>query len=297
LNRFGKKQLRMTNVPLVSLLVYPVAKTWIAGRSISEAIGYSELANVKGFSVILNYLGEEVETADEVEEALKEYEHLLDLFQPNKIMGCISAKLTQLGLRIGKDYCRKNLVEIVDHASRLGRFVWIDMESSKFTDDTVSIYKTVFSSSKNVGICIQSYLRRSEYDIGELLRIGGKIRLVKGAYDEPATIAYKSRKEIDKNYARLMARLFRDGSSLFSVATHDDKLVHEAIRMSEKYPKNFEFALLKGIRDNLKLQLVNRGFRVTEYIPYGQNWMPYSIRRLREKPSNFLLLARSLLSK
>jgi len=287
----------MTNVPLVSLLVYPVARNWIAGRSISEAIKYSELANAKGFSVILNYLGEEVETADEVVEALKEYEHLLDLFQPNKIVGCISAKLTQLGLKIGKDYCRKNLVEIVDHASRLGRFVWIDMESSKFTDETMSIYKIVFSMRKNVGICIQSYLKRSEDDVEELLGIGGKIRLVKGAYDEPATIAYRSRKEIDKNFARLMARLFKDGSSLFSVATHDDKLVYEAIRMSEKYPENFEFALLKGIRDKLKVQLVNRGFRVTEYIPYGQNWMPYSIRRLREKPSNFLLLARSLLSK
>ena len=287
----------MMYVPLVSFLAYPLARNWIAGRSISEAIKYSELANAKGFSVILNYLGEEVETADEVVEALKEYEHLLDLFQPNKIVGCISAKLTQLGLKIGKDYCRKNLVKIVDHASRLGRFVWIDMESSKFTDDTMSIYKIVLSMRKNVGICIQSYLKRSEDDVKELLRIGGKIRLVKGAYDEPATIAYRSRKEIDKNYATLMTRLFKDGSSLFSVATHDDKLIYEAIRMSEKYPKNFEFALLKGIRDNLKLQLVNRGFRVTEYIPYGQNWMPYGIRRLREKPSNFLLLARSLLSK
>lgn len=284
-------------MPLLSFLAYPLAKNWIAGKSISEAISYSELANTKGFSVILNYLGEEVETANEVEEALKEYEHLLDLFQPNKIVGCISAKLTQLGLKIGKDYCRKNLVEIVDHASRLGRFVWIDMESSRFTDNTIDIYNNVFSTNKNVGMCIQSYLKRSQNDVERLLRIGGKIRLVKGAYNEPATIAYKTRKEIDNNYTTIMERLFKASVSVFSVATHDDKLVNEAIRMSEKYPKNFEFALLKGIRDNLKLQLVNKGYRVTEYIPYGQNWMPYSIRRLREKPSNFLLLTRSLLSK
>jgi proline dehydrogenase len=287
----------MTNVPLLSFLAYPLAKNWIAGKSISEAISYSELANSKGFSVILNYLGEEVETANEVEEALKEYEHLLDLFQLNKIVGCISAKLTQLGLKIGKDYCRKNLVEIVDHASRLGRFVWIDMESSRFTEETINIYDDVFSTNKNVGICIQSCLKRSENDVEKLLRIGGKIRLVKGAYNEPATIAYKTRKEIDRNYTTLMERLFKASLSVFSVATHDDKLVHEAIRMSEKYPRNFEFALLKGIRDNLKLQLVNKGYRVTEYVPFGQNWMPYSIRRLREKPSNLLLLARSVLSK
>lgn len=287
----------MTNVPLVSLIVYPVAKNWIAGRSISEAIRYSEIANARGFSVILNYLGEEVETTREVQEALTEYEHLLDSFQPKRIVGCISAKLTQLGLKIDKDYCTRNLAKIVGHANRLGRFVWIDMESSEFTDDTIRIYETVFSRSKNIGICIQSYLRRSENDIDKLLRIHGKIRLVKGAYNEPTTIAYKSRKEINKNYTRIMAHLFKDSESLFSVATHDDTLVYEAMRMSKEHTKNFEFAFLKGIRDNLKLRLVNKGYRVTEYVPYGQNWLPYSVRRLREKPSNFLLLARSLLGK
>jgi len=287
----------MTNVPLLSFIAYPLAKNWIAGKSVSEALGCSELANAKGFSVILNYLGEEVETQNEVEKTLKEYKHLLDLLQPNKIVGCISAKLTQLGLKIDEDYCRKNLVDIIGHANRLGRFVWIDMESSRFTDDTINIYKTVFSTNKNIGICIQSYLRRSEHDIEELLRIDGKIRLVKGAYNEPATIAYKTRKDIDKNYVRLMERLFKTSVSVFSVATHDDKLINEAIRMSEKYSKNFEFAFLKGVRDTLKLQLVKEAYRVTEYIPYGQNWMPYSIRRMREKPSNFLLLARSLFTK
>jgi len=130
-----------------------------------------------------------------------------------------------------------------------------------------------------------------------LLGIGGKIRLVKGAYNEPSTIAYKSRKEIDTNYVELMEHLFKDSASLFSVATHDDKLVHEAMRMSKEYSKNFEFAFLKGIKDDLKRELVNKGYRVTEYIPYGQNWLPYSLRRLREKPSNLSLLARSLLSK
>lgn len=287
----------MMKVPLVSFLVYPIAKNFIAGKSASEAIEYSKLANAKGFSVILNYLGEEVDTAREVQETLKEYEHLLDLLNPNGIEGCISAKLTQLGLKIDKDYCTKNLVDIVGHASRLGRFVWIDMESSKFTDDTIKIYETVFSKGKNIGICVQSYLRRSEHDIEELLRIDGKIRLVKGAYNEPTTIAYKSKEKIDKNYEKLMAHLFRDSASLFSVATHDDRLIHEAIKISKEYPKNFEFAFLKGIRDNLKLRLANRGYRVTEYIPYGQNWLPYSVRRLREKPSNFLLLARALSDK
>jgi proline dehydrogenase len=287
----------MTNVPLISFFVYRLANNWIAGKSVSEAINYSKLANTKGFTVILNYLGEEVETTRKVEETLKEYEYLIDLSQSNRIEGCISVKLTQLGLKLNKEYCRQNLAEMVGRASRFGRFVWIDMESSRFTDGTIHIYDAVFSTKKNVGLCIQSYLRRSEHDVEELLRIGGKIRLVKGAYREPETIAYKSRKEIDKNYMKLMERLFKNSTSLFSVATHDERLIYEAIRMNMKFSRNFEFAFLKGIRDDLKLQLVKKGYRVTEYIPYGENWWPYSIRRLREKPSNFLLLTRSLLSK
>jgi len=287
----------MANVPLLSVVAYPLAKNWIAGKSVSEALSCSKLANTRGFSVILNYLGEEVETQDEVQETLREYKNLLDLLQPNRILGCISVKPTQLGLKMDEDFCRTNLIDLTGHANKLGRFVWIDMESSRFTDDTINIYKALFATNKNVGICIQAYLRRSEEDIEELVGIGGKIRLVKGAYNEPKTIAYKTRKDIDRNYARLMERLFRTSSNLFSVATHDDALVEEAIRMSEKRPKNFEFAFLKGIRENLKLQLSHRGYRVTEYIPYGKNWIPYSIRRIREKPSNFLLLARSVLAK
>lgn len=287
----------MTNVPLISFFVYRLANNWIAGKSASEAISYSKLANAKGLRVILNYLGEEVETTTKVEETLKEYEHLIDLSQSNRIEGCISVKLTQLGLKLKKEYCRQNLAEIVGRANKFGRFVWIDMESSRFTDDTIHIYDAVFSSSKNVGLCIQSYLRRSEHDVDELVRIGGKIRLVKGAYREPETIAYKARKEIDKNYMKLMERLFKNSTSLFSVATHDERLIYETIRMNMKFSRNFEFAFLKGIRDDLKTQLVNKGYRVTEYVPYGENWWPYSIRRLREKPSNFLLLTRSLLSK
>jgi proline dehydrogenase len=287
----------MMNVPLLSFLAYPLAKNWIAGKSISDAVAYSKLANSRGFGVILNYLGEEVETAKEAEKSLREYELLLKSLQLHRIVGCISLKLTQLGLKIDKDYCRKKLAEIVDKAAGLGRFVWIDMESSRFTEDTIKIYETAFSRSKNIGICVQSYLRRSEHDIEELLEINGKIRLVKGAYNEPPTVAYKSREEINKNYEKLMTRLFRDSQSLFSVATHDDRLVYEAMRMSKEYSKTFEFAFLKGIRDNLKLWLVRTEHRVTEYVPYGQNWLPYGVRRLREKPSNFLLLGRALSGK
>jgi len=289
--------LRNVNVPIFTFLAYRIAKNWVAGKSVEDALREAKLANMKGFSVVLNYLGEEIESVEEVQSSVEEYGHLLKTVHAARIDGCVSVKLTQLGLNIDRNYCRKNLQEIVDRASSLDLFVWIDMESSKFTQDTIDIYTSIFSESKNVGICIQSYLKRSERDLENIVKVGGKVRLVKGAYNEAASIAFKSKKEINENYLKLMEYLFRDSASLFSIATHDDRLVCKAVEMNEKYDRTLEFGMLKGIRDKLKLELVRKGCRVTEYIPYGENWLPFSIRRIREKPSNVLLLGRSLLSK
>jgi proline dehydrogenase len=191
----------------------------------------------------------------------------------------------------------QNLKGIVEHAGRFKRFVWVDMESSRFTDATLDVYGSVLKKSRHVGVCVQSYLRRSEDDLERLVETGGKVRLVKGAYNEPVSVAFKSKAEIDASFLRLMRYLFVNNSELFSVATHDEALINKAIVLSEKYERDFEFGMLKGVRDKLKQGLVARGFRVTEYIPYGENWLPYSIRRLREKPSNIPLLMRSLISK
>jgi proline dehydrogenase len=287
----------MSNVPVISFLAYQIAKNWIAGKSIKEAIKYSKRANARGFSAVVNYLGEEIREATEVQKTTEEYHRLLNSMRAEGIDGSISVKLTQLGLGLDKEYCRKNLEEIQSFAAKIERFVWIDMESSRFTDDTIDLYSSSISVTGNVGICIQSHLRRSERDLQKLIQVGGKIRLVKGAYNEPEAIAYKSKYEISRNFSNLMEHLFANSPNMFSIATHDSKLVNEALELSEKQDKNFEFAMLKGIRDNLKLELVSKGYRVTEYIPYGENWLPYSLRRMREKPSNILLLARSLVNK
>ena len=292
----AEKCLVRSTLPLFSFLGYRLAKNWIAGKDLSDAVNYSKIANGRGYGVILNYLGEEVRLTSEAEEATTEYQKLLALLKNTGIDGAISVKLTQLGLNIGREYCRKNLIQTVSYASQLGRFVWIDMENSRFTDNIISTYSSVFCYRKNVGICLQAQLRRSQEDLTRLLRIGGIIRLVKGAYNEPAALAYQSRPAVRENYSRMLTQLFEESSSPFSVATHDDLLIYEAAQLNRKYHRNFEYAFLKGIREDLKLQLVREGFRVTEYVPYGRNWLQYSIRRLKEKPSNILLLARSLLS-
>ncbi len=287
----------LLEMPLLSSVSYSIAKNWIAGITIKDAISASELANSKGFGAIINYLGEELEDAKDVGRSVEEYKNLLDSIKTNNVDGCISVKLTQLGLNIDKELCRKNLEGIVKHAKRLKIFVWVDMEGSEFTSGTIDVYCSVFSKNKNLGLCVQSCLRRSLQDLRRLVKIGGKIRLVKGAYNEPAKIAFKSKEEIDHSYLKLMAHLFKNSGSIFSIATHDDKLVYKALELDRKYRKNIEFGMLKGIRDKLKLELVGAGYKVTEYIPYGEDWLPYSIRRIREKPSNLFLLFRSLISR
>lgn len=288
--------LRVSKVPVVSFFAYGIAKNWVAGKSLADALSASKLANSKGFGVIVNYLGEEIEDMSEVRGSVVEYKRLLDAVSSEHIDANISVKATQLGLAISRKLFERNLEEVVEHAAGLRRFIWIDMESSRFTDATLNVYGSMLRKRKNVGVCVQAYLRRSLRDLERLVDLDGKVRLVKGAYNESASIAFKSRWEIDVSFLRLMRYLFAHSSNLFSVSTHDEMLVNKAIEMSVKCKRDFEFGMLKGVRNKLMQELVARGFRVTEYVPYGENWLPYSVRRLREKPSNVLLLTRSLFS-
>jgi proline dehydrogenase len=165
--------------------------------------------------------------------------------------------------------------------------MWIDMESSKFTEDTITLYIELLKEYPMIGIAIQAYLRRSGADILHIMEHGGKVRLVKGAYHESEEHAFSTREEIDGNFSHLM-KMLGDGGNFFAVATHDDKLIEQALG------KNCQFQLLMGIRDELKNKLVSEGLPVAEYIPYGTHWLPYSVRRLRERKRNILLVARSL---
>lgn len=279
---------------LIEKILFKVAKQWIAGDTMDDALKSAHDANAHGMNAILNQLGEHYTSNVQVSRSVSDYFTLVSNLRKSKISGGLSIKPTQVGLSISEKQCIENLDTIIGVALQSQSFVWIDMESSEYTDNTLRIYQNLFEKYERLGIAIQSNLKRSENDLEVLLKKGSKIRLVKGAYRESAKNAYKTKHEVDKNYDKLMKMLFEQGNE-FAIATHDSKLIDKAIVLSKKYERKFEFQMLKGIRDELKPILTKKGFSVSEYIPYGTNWLPYSIRRLRERKRNILLLGSSFL--
>ena len=277
-------------------LVLKMARRWIAGSSMQEALEYARQANSIGMKAIINCLGEHSISKDEAESSTDEYIRLVDAMHSSGIDGSISVKLTQIGLDVDYDTCNSNLMGIISHASMYDIFVWIDMESSPYYEHTVGMYLGMLKHYRNIGLAYQAYIKEHSLDIMHILESGGIVRLVKGAYREDASIAYRSKRYVNASFRRLMRILFKHSRSMFAIATHDNTLIEEAIALSKEHQgKEFEFQMLKGIRDDLKHMLVRQGFKVAEYIPYGINLSGYVYRRIRERPSNLLLLARSLL--
>jgi proline dehydrogenase len=294
------------NYLLMERLLTRLVKKWAAGQDMEDALIAAKSCNMKGQKAILNYLGEDNTEEERINRTTKEYSDLLERLHADQIDGCISVKPSQLGLCISYELCLKKLKAIINGAMKFRVFVWIDMESSKYTDDTLMLYLELFAHYPEIGVVLQSALRRSASDLLHLMEVGAKVRLVKGAYHENEQIAFVHHEEINANYIKLLEMLFSrnymknngvDNALKFAVATHDSKLIEYAIKLSKTAKigiKNFEFEFLKGIRDELKSELVEEGFRVAEYIPYGDEWLPYSVRRLSERKRNLFLLARSL---
>jgi proline dehydrogenase len=289
-----------TNDPaLLERLLFGISKRWIAGHSVKDAISAARRSNELGMSIILNYLGEENLDNLQIRKSVSEYLSLLDLLNTSNILGCVSIKPSQVGLAINYELCLRNLYEISEHARKAGRFVWIDMESVRYVEDTISIYLDIFKKNRRTGLVIQSYLRRSYSDLIHLVERGANIRLVKGAYNQDRINAFQATREIDNNFSMLM-RFMLDhlgSDEILAIATHDSKLVKEAISLlkGREIIKSIQFQFLKGIRDELKRELVQNGFSVWEYAPYGERWLAYSARRIRERKRNIILLARSLI--
>jgi proline dehydrogenase len=276
-------------------LLLRIAKHWIAGETLEDAIARAQQSNARGVRGIVNLLGEEIAAQEEANAAREGYLEILKTLDALQIKGCISIKPTQLGLAINESLFRDNLTKVLSTAKSLGNFVWMDMEGSPFTARTVDAYLESWKKFDNVGVAIQAYLRRSEDDVSRILDSGGIIRLCKGAYNESSAIVYKRKNEIDQNFSKLMRMMFERGKG-FAIATHDERLIEEATTLSNVHHADFEFEMLMGIRDKKKLELVERGYRVSEYIPFGKSWWAYSVRRIREHKSNIFLLARSLVS-
>ncbi|HYX72348.1 MAG TPA: proline dehydrogenase family protein [Nitrososphaera sp.] len=280
------------NTSLMERLLFRVAKRWVAGYNADEVIDVGLDTNSHGMSAILNFLGEDTTDSKLVDMTVNEYLLLMDLMHARKVQGCVSIKPTQLGLTIDYNMCLQNFNRLAARARDLGQFIWLDMESVKSTEDTIAIYLDLYKQYDMVGIAIQSYLRRSASDLLHIIECGGKVRLVKGAYHESEEHIFVTNEEVNASYSKLMKMLF-DSKNYFAIATHNSALIEEAINMSKN--TKFEFQMLKGIRDDLKHELLTKGFAVAEYIPYGSQWLPYSVRRIMERKRNLLLLARSLI--
>ena len=282
----------VSGTKLIEKVLFGIAKQWIAGESIDNALESAKFAYKEGRHAIINKLGEYHTSKSKIRETVNEYQIISNSFRKWKVRGGISVKPTQVGLSISKKECLRNFENIINKASSHHTFVWIDMESSEHTDDTIEIYYDLFARYERIGLAIQANLKRTKNDLVDLIEHGAKIRLVKGAYNENGKISFKSKNKVDENYTQLMKILFKRGNE-FGIGTHDSNIIEYAIKLSKKYDRKFEFQMLKGIRDELKPKLTQRGFVVSDYIPYGTNWLPYSIRRVKERKRNILLLGSS----
>jgi len=274
-------------------LLLKVARRWIAGVDLDSVIADAKKANANGFGVVLNYLGEDVTDQSVAEAHLQQYLQLQQAMSSNGVNGFVSVKLTQFGLGAEDGMAEKRLETVAANAEKLGQIVWVDMEGSRFTEKTLHVYMDLLERHRDAGVALQAYMRRSGDDLKLLLDKGARIRLVKGAYREPPTIVYPTGDETRKNFSSMMRLLFERGDN-FAVATHDSRLIDEAKKLADSRHANFRFEMLKGIRNELKTELIRSGYKLSEYLPYGEEWYAYSRRRLTEHPSNVLLLVRSL---
>jgi proline dehydrogenase len=272
-----------------------MARRFVAGETLDEAIAAARVCNEAGMLVSLDYLGESCSTTADAQRARDAYFGVFDRIAAEKLHANVSCKLTQLGLDLNTDFCEGLVLSIAERAAAHDNFLRIDMEGSVYTQRTLELVKRVRSQTPSVGTVIQSYLYRSETDIQDLLAYGCRIRLCKGAYKEPGEVAYPHKRDVDFNYVRLMKILLPSGF-YHGIATHDARMIAETIRWAaaKKITKDdFEFQMLYGVRTDLQRRLVRDGYRLRVYIPYGNDWFPYFMRRLAERPANVGFLLRN----
>jgi proline dehydrogenase len=273
-----------------------VAHRWVAGETLEDAIAAARTLNAAGFPVSLDLLGENVLDKEGAVRAADTYVAMFDRIATEKLNGNISLKLTQLGLDLDPALCESLVSRIAGSAARHSNFLRIDMEGSPYTQRTVDLCSRVRAKTDAVGTVIQSYLHRSEQDVRDLIAVGCRIRLVKGAYKEPPDIAFPAKADVDANFVNLMKLLLPSGI-YHGIATHDPKMIDatKVFAASNGIGKEkFEFQMLYGIRTDLQRQLIGEGYRLRVYIPFGTDWYPYFMRRLAERPANLTFFLRNL---
>jgi proline dehydrogenase len=274
------------------------SKKYIAGETLKDAVDFVKKLNSKGIYATMDVLGESVANKSESIKCKNEALEVLEAIEKNKLMANLSIKPTQMGLAIDEQFAIEQILELVKKAAEYNNFVRIDMEDSPFTDKTFNLYKKIFQQYKNIGVVIQSYMKRSIDDVFELNKIGTNYRLCKGIYVEPAAIAYKGKQKVRDNYLKLLDQMFKDGNYV-GIATHDKPLIDAAYaRIKEQnIPKDkFEFQMLLGVREDLRDKINSDGYKIRIYVPFGKDWYAYSVRRLKENPSVAGHIAKSFLT-
>jgi proline dehydrogenase len=271
---------------------------FVAGEDINEAVEAIRAINATGATASFDHLNEGVSRAAETEEEVREYRQILARIDETGIKSNVSIKLTQFGLEIDPELCYRNARAVVEEAARRGNFVRVDMEQSSVTQLTIDIFKRLRAEFdlNTVGIVLQSYLRRTAADVEDLLKIPARIRLCKGAYNEPPEVAFPDKREVDANYVAQMKVLLSSGV-YHGIATHDERMIAATIEHVERegVPKDaFEFQMLYGIRRDLQVQLAREGYGMRVYVPYGKHWYPYFMRRLAERPANVWFVLKNM---
>jgi proline dehydrogenase len=279
----------------------PVTRTmvhrFVSGETLDDALPVLDRIHAAGLRTTVDVLGEAVDTDAAATAAADRYVELLDAIAAHGLDGNVSLKLTQMGLDVGRDVCRDNVERVFRKAAESGSFVRVDMEDHTKTDATLGLWRELRPVNPSSGVVIQASLRRSDADITALMADGVRIRLCKGAYKEPASVAYQEKAEVDRAYVALMERLLRAGEYP-ALATHDPRIIRRAIAFAEREGigrERFEFQMLYGVRRDLQDQLVAAGWTVRVYVPFGQEWYPYFMRRLAERPANVAFILRSVL--
>ncbi|MCC6793160.1 MAG: proline dehydrogenase family protein [Thermomicrobiales bacterium] len=302
---FRKPVLAVADRPVVEHFVRErritqgLVRRFIAGETLDEALDATQKLRRLGITATLDQLGENVETAAEASTASRTYVETLDRISAAGMQPNISIKLTMLGLDAGDDRAIENLEPILAAARRVGGFVRIDMEGSAYAERTMEIFEAVHERyPTEVGIVIQTYLHRARRDVERMIERRARVRLVKGAYAEPESVAFQSREEVDDNYRRLM-ELLLDQGAYPAIATHDPALIAlaQAFIAEKQIPTDrFEFQMLYGVRRDAQIALVADGYRMRVYVPYGTEWYPYFTRRIAERPANALFVLRQFIS-
>jgi len=274
-----------------------VTHRFVAGEDLHDAVEAIRTLNSKGISASFDHLGESITSESATRTEVDEYVRVLDSIHENRLHSNVSVKLTQLGLDVSQDLCYANTRRIVETALQYNNFVRIDMEDSTKTDATLKLFNRLRAEFENVGVVIQSYLYRTEKDAAELLQLGARIRLCKGAYKEPPSVAFPNKSDVDANYIKVMKLLLTSG--LYNgIATHDENMINATIEFARERnisSDRFEFQMLYGIRRDLQEKLVAQGYRMRVYVPYGRYWYPYFMRRLAERPAHVWFVLRNML--